>query len=105
VKYVFHTVGPIYRKGVAEQAEILASCYKSCLGQAENLGLRIIAFPSISTGAYGYPIDEAAAVAIEAVGRYLKEAKGSVETAMFVLFDQKTYHAYAKALESWGRNE
>lgn len=97
-KFVFHTVGPIFREGARGLDELLASCYTHCLQMAEMRGLRIISFPSISTGAYGYPVSEAADVAIETVSSYLRVTKGSVETATFVLFDDRTLDAYEASL-------
>src|SRR5678815_173865 len=66
-KFVFHTVGPIFREGARGLDELLASCYTRCLQLAEARGLRIISFPSISTGAFGYPLSEASEVAMETV--------------------------------------
>src|ERR1035441_6543684 len=65
-KYVIHTVGPVYRGGGQREAETLASCYRESIRVADDHGIRSLAFPSISTGAYGYPVKEAAAVAIKA---------------------------------------
>lgn len=97
-KFVFHTVGPIFREGARGLDDLLASCYTRCLQLAEARGLRIISFPSISTGAFGYPLSEASEVAMETVVNYLRHSKGSVETAMFVLFDDRTHDAYEAAL-------
>jgi O-acetyl-ADP-ribose deacetylase (regulator of RNase III) len=97
-KFVFHTVGPIFREGARGLDELLASCYTRCLQLAEARGLRIISFPSISTGAFGYPLSEASEVAMETVVNHLRQSTGSVETAMFVLFDDRTHDAYEAAL-------
>lgn len=102
-KLVFHAVGPIYRAGVKEQAEVLASCYTTCLRMAEERGARIISFPSISTGAYGYPVNEAAAVAIGAVSDYLRTAPGAIRMAIFVLFDNRTLDAYQRVMAASNR--
>ena len=97
-KFVFHTVGPIFRAGARGLDELLGCCYSRCLQLAEVRGLRIISFPSISTGAYGYPLGEAAEVAMETVVNYMRLDKGSLETATFVLFDDRTLDAYEAAL-------
>lgn len=97
-KHVFHTVGPAYREGARGLDELLASCYAKCLQMMDSRGLRIINFPSISTGAFGYPVVEAAEVAIETVSAHLKRNSGSVETVTFVLFDDRTLDAYDAAL-------
>lgn len=100
-KFVFHAVGPIYRSGDAQQAGLLASCYRTCLRLAEERGVRVITFPSISTGAYGYPLKEAAPIAVETVGEYLVATQGSVETAIFVLFGAASVRAYETAAARW----
>jgi O-acetyl-ADP-ribose deacetylase (regulator of RNase III) len=97
-KFVFHTVGPIFREGARGLDELLASCYTRCLQMAEIRGLRIISFPSISTGAYGYPLSEASEVAMETVVNHMRLTKASLETATFVLFDDRTLDAYEAAL-------
>lgn len=97
-KHVFHTVGPIYREGARGIEELLASCYNRCLQLMDARGLRIINFPSISTGAFGYPVSEAAEVAVSTVAAHLKKNTGSVETVTFVLFDDRTLDAYEAAL-------
>jgi O-acetyl-ADP-ribose deacetylase len=96
-RHVIHTVGPIYR-GSPHDAELLASCYRRSLEVASASHLRSVAFPSISTGAYGYPVDQAAPVALKTVIEYLK-AHADIEWVRFVLYDQHTYQAYAQALE------
>ncbi len=97
-KFVFHTVGPIYREGGRGLDELLASCYTRCLQLADQRGLRIVNFPSISTGAFGYPLSEAAETAVETVVNYMRLNTGSVETATFVLFDDRTLDAYEASL-------
>lgn len=96
-KRVIHTVGPIWRGGGRGEAQTLASAYTSSLEVARSNGLKTVAFPSISTGAYGYPVDEAAKVAVEAVIGYLKEHDWFKEVR-FVLFDESAYRAYDRAL-------
>jgi len=97
-KYVFHAVGPVYRDGAHGEADLLASCYRQCLELAEERKLAKITFPSISTGVYGYPVDEAAASALRTVAYYLEGKETSLQEAVFVLFDEKTLEAYERAL-------
>jgi len=96
-RYIVHTVGPIYR-GSPRDAELLASCYRRSLEIASAHHLRSLAFPSISTGAYGYPVEQAAPVALQAVVEYL-QAHGDLELVRLVLYDRYTYQAYERALE------
>ncbi|MBX6314106.1 MAG: macro domain-containing protein, partial [Isosphaeraceae bacterium] len=95
-RHVIHTVGPIYQGGHHGEAETLASCYREALRLADELGLTSIAFPSISTGAFGYPVFEAAPVALGAVREALLEAQ-NVRLVRFVLFDEATLDAYREA--------
>jgi len=97
-KYVIHTVGPIWNDGKNNEAQILASCYKESLKMAEAKKLNSISFPAISTGAYRYPLDQAAKVALEAVIWFLKDEAASLKEARFVLFDEGTFGAYRKVL-------
>ncbi len=97
-RYVFHAVGPVYRDGNHREPELLASCYRKCLELAEEHGVRSISFPSISTGAYGYPMREAASVAIAEVARHLQHAQASVWEAIFVLYDRRAYDIYANVV-------
>ena len=98
-KYVIHTVGPIYSKSKVESSKLkveLRSCYIESLKLAASKGLRSIAFPSISTGAYRYPLAEAAPIAIQAVKDFLKQ-ESSVKEVHFVLYNDATYEAYLNA--------
>jgi len=97
-KHVFHAVGPMYEDGTEGEPEELASCYRTCLGLAIEHGVKRISFPSISTGIYGYPVREAADIAAGAVWTGLESAETPIEEAIFVLFDQRTFDAYAAAL-------
>jgi O-acetyl-ADP-ribose deacetylase len=97
-KYVIHTVGPIYRGGGRGEAKILKSCYEKSIGIADEHDIRSIAFPSISTGAFGYPIDEAAPIAIETSVQRLNSSQ-NVNHVRFVLFDNYTLKAYVRAVE------
>jgi len=97
-RHVIHTVGPIWRGGSSKEPEILRSCYESSLALADEHGLGELAFPSISTGAYGYPVESAAKVAIGAVADYLGMNQGTLKRVIFVLYDKRTYEAYGRAL-------
>ena len=96
-KYVIHTVGPVYSGGKQREAELLANAYKNSLSLASQYKLKSVAFPSISTGAYGYPVNEAAMVALKTVINYFK-THTDIERVRFVLFGQKAYQAFDKAL-------
>jgi O-acetyl-ADP-ribose deacetylase (regulator of RNase III) len=96
-RHVIHTVGPIWRGGGAEEAETLARCYRASLELAEAHGLVSIAFPSISTGAYGYPVERAAAVALATVRDALLAGR-RIALVRFVLFSDSDYDAHAEAL-------
>jgi len=97
-KHVIHTVGPVWRGGRAGESEGLAACYRSSLAVAREWGCRSVAFPSISTGVYGYPLDPAAAVALQTVRGELQTTQSPAEV-IFVLFDDAAFTAYARALE------
>jgi len=89
-RWVIHTVGPVY--GISgSDPSLLASCYRESLRVADEFGARTIAFPAISTGAYGWPLEDAARVAVEAV----RGADTAVEEVRFVLFDDRAYEAFA----------
>ena len=98
-KYVIHTVGPIWHGGSRNEAELLASAYYECLKLATEHKLVSISFPSISTGAYGYPVAEAAKIAIRTVASFLREQAASLKEVVFVLFDSRTYESYSSALQ------
>jgi O-acetyl-ADP-ribose deacetylase len=95
---VIHTVGPIWRGGGDDEERTLSSCYGSSLKLAMKNHVKSIAFPSISTGAYGYPVEEAASVAMKSIVQVMKEGNRSIELVKFVLFDQRTFSAYERAL-------
>ena len=97
-KYVIHTVGPIYRDGKRNEAETLASCHRESVRLADEKSLASISFPAISTGAYGYPINDAAPIALSAIADALRSAK-HVKTCRFVLFDLSTVRAFERAAE------
>jgi O-acetyl-ADP-ribose deacetylase (regulator of RNase III) len=98
-RYVVHTVGPIWQGGSGNEAELLRSAYYECLKLATGNKLASISFPSISTGAYGYPVDEAAEIAVGTVVSFLKEQATSLEEVVFVLFDSRTWQSYCSALQ------
>ena len=93
VKHVIHTVGPQYQ-GTSQDEEDLTNCYKSVMDLALIKGIRSLAFPSISTGVYHFPIDKAAAIAIKTVDEYLNEHPEHFDQISWVLYDQKTYDIY-----------
>jgi len=97
-RFVIHTVGPIWYGGNRGESELLASAYQESLKVAAENNLSSVSFPSISTGAYGYPVAEAAKVAISAVASLLKERVTSIKEVVFVLFDSVTLESYASAL-------
>ncbi|MBN1546147.1 MAG: O-acetyl-ADP-ribose deacetylase [Syntrophaceae bacterium] len=96
-KYVIHTVGPIYRNGQHEEETLLHNAYTSCLRLATEHNLSSIAFPALSAGAYGYPLHEAARVALAAIIEYLKNNK-NLKIVTFVLFNQDIYDIFQKEL-------
>ena len=97
-RYVIHTVGPVYQDGFHREPELLASCYRESLKLASAKGIKSLAFPSISTGVYGYPIEDAARVALKAVIDYLAHHP-EIEHVRFVLFGRAAYEVYAKVLQ------
>ncbi len=103
-KYVIHTVGPVYRGGQQHEAEALASCYHESVRLADDHAIRSLAFPSISTGAFGYPVDEAAAIAVRTIVEALPPC-AHVEHVRCVLFDIATCKAYVRAAETLSRQQ
>ena len=97
-KHVIHTVGPIWRGGFHEEAKLLKQAYRSSLKLAVTHGLKTVAFPSISTGAYGYPVEEASRVAVGAVKDFL-EKEDKLERVSFVLFSESNFEVYLKAVK------
>jgi len=98
-KYVIHTVGPIYRDGRQGEAETLANAYRNSLALASQHGIQSVAFPSISTGAYGYPMEQAARIALQTAMAYLG-AHPEIELVRFVLFGSAAYKVYEQALKA-----
>ncbi len=93
-KYVIHTVGPIWRGGDYNEAGLLANCYKNSLQLASDHNIRSIAFPSVSTGVYGYPVQEAARTAVTAVKEFLQQNPDRIDLVLWVLFDERTELVY-----------
>ena len=93
--FIIHTVGPVWLGGAASERETLASCYRTSLAVADEVGARSVAFPAISTGVYGYPISPAARVALDAVSA----CSTDVQSVVFVCFDEANRAAYQAALE------
>lgn len=100
-RFVFHAVGPVYGGGRHNEAELLASCHRTCLAMAEERDLRVVSFPAISTGTYGYPVEEAAPIALAAARAHLEREDARVQEVIFVLYDRATYDAFARAMEAW----
>jgi len=91
--WVIHTVGPVWKGGHQNEHGLLAECYRSCLGLAKKLQIRSIAFPSISTGAYGFPVDRASQIAVTEIKAFLEENRTPARI-LIVCFDTHTYQAY-----------
>jgi O-acetyl-ADP-ribose deacetylase (regulator of RNase III) len=96
--HVFHAVGPIYRDGQHGEPEQLASCYRTCLDLAEERGIRSISFPAISTGAYGFPAEPAARIAIAAISEHLGNPNSKLREVLLVLWDKSSYNVHARLL-------
>jgi O-acetyl-ADP-ribose deacetylase len=102
-KYVIHTVGPVWQGGKVNEPQILESCYCNSMEQANRKLCASVSFPSVSTGAFGYPVGAAAQIALRTIADLLHEPK-SVKLVRFVLFDERTYKAYAAAAEELSRD-
>ena len=96
-RYVIHAVGPVYYDGKSGEPETLASAYRRSLELASEHGLRSVAFPSISTGAYGYPVEQAAPIALRTVVDYMR-THPEIELVRFVLYDTPTFEVYRRVL-------
>jgi len=103
-KHVIHTVGPIYQDGERGEAKTLASCHRESIRLAEEHSLRSLSFPGISTGAFGYPVAEAAPIAISATAKALDSAKHLI-LCRFVLFDVATLRAFERAAEKLAKTD
>ena len=99
-RFVIHAVGPVWRGGDQGEPGLLASCYRNALRIAAERGFQSVAFPSISTGIYGYPVSLAASTALTAVASFLSSEAAAPTRVRFVLFDPVTFATYAGALET-----
>lgn len=95
-RFVIHAVGPVWRGGSAGEPALLASAYRSSLALAQSEGLHSIAFPAISTGIYGYPLEEAAAIAVATVTKELEGGASPVDTVVFACFSQDVLDVYVR---------
>lgn len=102
-RYVIHTVGPVWQGGKVNEPQILESCYCNSMEQANLKACNSVSFPSVSTGAFGYPVGPAAQIALRVIADLLHEPR-SVKLVRFVLFDERTYKAYAAAAEELSRD-
>ena len=102
-RYVIHAVGPVWQSGKINEPQILESCYCNSMEQANLKVCASVSFPSISTGAFGYPVGPAAQIALRVIADLLHDPK-SVKLVRFVLFDERTYKAYAAAAEELSRD-
>lgn len=103
-KFIIHTVGPIWRGGVFHEAELLESCYKNSLQLAVKNNFVTIAFPAISTGVYGYPLNEATSIAVNTVLKFLGE-NDSISKVIFSCFDKNTFDVYESEIKSIAKKE
>lgn len=97
--YVIHTAGPIWHGGTNKEPELLASCYYNSLKVAVENKIKTVAFPSISTGVYNYPIDKAAEIAVGTVKRFMDEFSDGIDSVCWVLFDDRTFAAYRDEID------
>jgi O-acetyl-ADP-ribose deacetylase (regulator of RNase III) len=97
-KFVIHTVGPVWHGGTSGEPELLASCYRSCFALSREHGLRTLAFPAISCGVYGYPVDEAVEIAVRETVTELKK-NDAPEEVIFACFGEEVYAAYERAVQ------
>ncbi|NMB95062.1 MAG: O-acetyl-ADP-ribose deacetylase [Clostridiaceae bacterium] len=95
-KYVIHTVGPVWEGGEKGEDDLLASCYRNSLKIAEEMGIKTIAFPSISTGAYRFPVNRAARIAVNEINNFL-ESNNSISKVFIVCYDNEVYDSYINA--------
>lgn len=97
-KHIIHTVGPIWKGGGRHEEELLADCYRNSLNLAVDNHIRTIAFPSISTGIYSFPLERAAQIAVGSVRNFLKDNPGKLDMVIWVLFDDETLKAYQQEI-------
>ncbi|MEJ2109053.1 MAG: macro domain-containing protein, partial [Acidobacteriota bacterium] len=96
--WIIHTVGPIWRDGKKKEEELLASCYRKCMTIAEDIGVKSIAFPAISTGVYGFPAEKASQIALRETLHFLKD-HSLPERVIFICFDSATYKIYLDLIQ------
>ncbi|MHB8828934.1 MAG: O-acetyl-ADP-ribose deacetylase [Syntrophales bacterium] len=101
-RYVIHTVGPVWQGGTTGEPGLLASCYAECLRIAKEKQIKTIAFPAISCGIYGYPVEQAVRVAVKTVAEFLK-TDDTLERVIFTCFNEQILAAYKKRLKELGR--
>ncbi len=104
-KYIIHTVGPVWHGGQDGEERLLENAYRNSLQTAVAYGIRTIAFPSISTGAYGYPVSQAALAAVRTVRKFCREHMDKIDIVRFVLFDPVTLAAYDRAIQETETNK
>ena len=104
-KYIIHTVGPVWKGGGHNEDELLASCYRNSLELARQNHIKTIAFPSISTGIYSFPVERAAQIAIQTVQQFIAENPQQFDLVMWVLFDEQTKRAYETVLSNYSNQE
>lgn len=97
-RFVIHTVGPVWHGGDRGEQGLLASAYRESLKVAIDNGITSISFPSISTGAYGYPVAEASVIALQTIATFLREHRNTIKEVVLVLFDSATFKTYSSAL-------
>lgn len=98
-EYVIHTVGPVWNGGKNNEEELLASCYYNSMQLAMDKGIRTIAFPSISTGIYHFPVELAAKIAVKTVNEFLEKHENSFDLVEWVLFDERTQEVYEREVD------
>ena len=98
--YVIHTVGPIWYGGNDNEEELLANCYRNSLQLAVENNIRTVAFPSISTGVYSFPLEQAAKIAVATVREFMEENPDKIDLVQWVLFDQRTYAVYEREINN-----
>ena len=98
-RHVIHTVGPVYVEEQGREAELLANCYRQSLGLAAQHGCKSVAFPSISTGAYGYPLAEASRIALRTIQEFIGEHPGALEVVEIVTFSDRDLRTYQQAYD------
>ncbi len=103
--YVIHTVGPVWNGGGHREEELLAACYYHSMQLAVENNIRTIAFPSIATGIYRFPVEKAAGIAIGTVGKFVEENAGCMDMVEWVLFDENTEKVYREEIEKYYREQ